>query len=435
MATSIDTAMTAAIEAAAHLLTGDRHDYDGLMELIGDAQCVLIGEASHGTHEFYRERARITQRLIVEKGFTAVAVEADWPTAYRINCAVRNPGGSAEHMAALSAFKRFPAWMWRNTDVLNFVGWLAQHNAGLAEGKPQVGFYGLDLYSLHDSVTAVLDYLRKIDPAAAQRARYRYSCFDHYGDDPQHYGYAATFNMEASCEDAVIAQLRELQQNADQYAQRDGEVAEDAFFYAEQNARLASNAEAYYRTMFQGHVASWNLRDSHMFETLNALIAHRSRHGEQTKVVIWAHNSHLGDARATEMSQRGELNLGQLVRERYGQQAVLIGFSTYRGTVTAADDWGDPAQCKEVRPALPESYEALLHAVRQPAFWLNLRTPSAAVDQLSVPRLERAIGVIYRPATERISHYFQARLAQQFDAILHFDTTQAVTPLGEWKEQ
>jgi erythromycin esterase-like protein len=389
----------------------------------------LIGEASHGTHEFYRERAQITKRLIQEKGFSAVAVEADWPDAYLINRFVRNASSDAEAIDSLAGFKRFPTWMWRNADVLDFIGWLRAHNDALPNTTNKVSFYGLDLYSLHASIEAVLGYLAKVDPDAAKRARYRYSCFDHFGENIQAYGYAASFDLTESCENEVVSQLVELRRRATDYASRDGRVATDDFFFAEQNARLVKNAEEYYRSMFHGSVPSWNLRDRHMAETLESLVVHLENQGQAAKVVVWEHNSHLGDARATEMGQRGELNVGQLVRERHGTSAVLIGLTTYTGTVTAASDWDAPAERKRVRPALRDSYEALFHEVSIPRFQISLRQSNPLVSALNEPRLERAIGVIYRPETERQSHYFYARLADQFDALLHFDQTRAVEPL------
>ena len=419
-----------------HPLTGPSSDYDPLVQQIGEARLVLIGEASHGTHEFYRERAQITKRLIREKGFTAVAVEADWPDAYRVNRYVRGTTSEREAIDSLAGFKRFPTWMWRNADVLDFIGWLRTHNDALRNNKNKVGFYGLDLYSLHSSIEAVLGYLAKIDPEAAKRARYRYSCFDHFGEDTQAYGYAASFGLTESCESEVVSQLVELQRRASDYASRDGRVAADDFFFAEQNARLVKNAEEYYRSMFRRSVPSWNLRDRHMTETLESLVAHLENQAQPAKVVVWEHNSHLGDARATEMGERGELNVGQLVRERHGSNAVLIGFSTYTGTVTAASDWDTPAERKLVRPALNDSYEAVFHEVGIPRFQISLHDKSSMVSALSEPRLERAIGVIYRPETERQSHYFYARLADQFDALLHFDRTRAVEPLertAEWR--
>jgi erythromycin esterase-like protein len=319
--------------------------------------------------------------------------------------------------------------MWRNADVLDFVGWLRQHNDDTSAGRAKVGFYGLDLYSLYSSIEAVLDYLNKVDPEGAKRARYRYSCFEHFGEDSQAYGYAAGFGITESCETEVVNQLIELQRRAAEYASRDGRVAADEFFYAEQNARLVRNAEQYYRSMFRGRVSSWNLRDRHMAETLHALVAHLESQGQNAKVVVWEHNSHLGDARATDMGRQGELNVGQLVRERYGGESVLVGFSTYTGTVTAATDWDGEAERKWVRPALAGSYEELFHNVGLPRFLLRLRDGGQAAEGLREQRLERAIGVIYRPETERASHYFYARMPDQFDAVLHFDETRAVEPL------
>jgi erythromycin esterase-like protein len=421
-------AFTDRLRAVVQPLHGGDDDYDRLVDAAGNARFVLLGEASHGTHEFYRERALITQRLIAEHGFAAVAVEADWPAAYRVSRFVRGAGGDGGSVEALADFRRFPAWMWRNADVLNFVGWLRAHNDERPEAD-RVGFYGLDLYSLHESMEAVLAYLDKVDPDGARRARERYACFENFPDDPQAYGYAASLDVKASCEDEVVGQLLELRRRAADLARRDGRVARDEFFYAEQNARTVRNAEQYYRTMFRGHVESWNLRDLHMVETLEAVAADFERRGRPVKVVVWAHNSHLGDARATQMGERGELNVGQLVRERYGSAALLVGFTTYTGTVTAAADWGAAAERKRVRPALRGSYEALFHEVGIPRFLLRMLDDVDIAEELGQPRLERAIGVIYRPQSERASHYFQARLAQQFDAVLHFDETRAVEPL------
>ena len=410
--------------------------FGSLLESIGDARLVLIGEASHGTHEFYHERAQITKRLITEQGFTAVAIEADWPDAERVNRYVRGLSDDVYAIDALADFRRFPTWMWRNTVVVEFVEWLRAYNDTLPPGATKIGFYGLDLYSLRASMEAVLRYLETVDPAAAKWARARYACFDHFGADTQVYGFLTSSGLAKSCEAEVVSQLLELQRRAMEYARRDGRVAEDALFYAEQNARLVKNAEAYYRSMFLAEVSSWNLRDRHMVETLEALIAHLDRQGGRAKVAVWEHNSHLGDARATEMGQRGELNVGQLVRERYGHDAVLVGCTTHHGTVTAASDWGAPAERKQVRPALAGSYEALFHDTGISRFLLTVRDGGEATEGLRGPRLERAIGVIYRPDTERASHYFWARLADQFDAVLHFDETRAVEPLersAEWE--
>ncbi len=413
------------IRDAALPITGRPDDYDSLLELIGDAQVVLLGEASHGTHDFYRERARLTQQLIEEEGFAAVAVEADWPDAYRVNRWVRGHSEDRGAMEALGEFLRFPRWMWRNHDVLAFITWLHRYNASRPENS-RAGFYGLDLYSLFASMQEVVRFLEKVDPEAAARARSRYSCFDAFGEDTQAYGYAAEFGVTQSCEDHAVQQLLELQRGA---AQRPGWLPEDELFYAEQNARLVRNAEEYYRSMFRGRVDSWNLRDRHMAETLEALIAHLGRDGRRARVVVWEHNSHIGDARATEMGSFGEWNVGQLARERFDQDAALIGFTTYSGTVTAASDWDAVPERKRVRAALPGSFEALFHTVGIPNFLLPLRNDQRLQEALREPQLERAIGVIYRPETERASHYFEARLPQQFDAVIHLDETRAVEPL------
>lgn len=421
---------------AAHPLTGAAEDHDPLMDLVGDSSFVLLGEASHGTHDFYRERAEITKRLIEEKGVTAVAAEADWPDAYRVDRYVRGVSDDADATEALAGFKRFPTWMWRNTDVVEFVEWLRAHNDALSEGATKTGFYGLDLYSLRASMEAVLRYLEEVDPDAAKEASARYACFDHSGEDDQVYGFLTAAGATRSCEEEVIRQLVELQRRAAEYALRDGRLAEDEFFSAEQNARVVKNAEAYYRSMFLEEVSSWNLRDRHMAETLDALGAHLERQGGRAKIAVWAHNSHVGDARATEMGERGELNVGQLARERYGRDAVLVGFATHHGTVTAASGWGGPAERKRVRPALSTSYEAMFHDTQLERFLLTLRENERVTDALWYPRLERAIGVVYLPETERLSHYFHARLSDQFDAVLHFDETRAVEPLeraAEWE--
>jgi len=434
MRSTTDATVIEAVRESARPLTGSARDYDALMDVVGDARFALLGEASHGTHEFYRERAEITKRLIMEKGVTAVAVEADWPDAYRVNRYVRGVSDDADAQTALADFRRFPTWMWRNTEIVEFVEWLAAHNDARPVTAARVGFYGLDLYSLRASMDAVLRYLEKVDPDAAKRARARYACFDHVGGDTQAYGFLAASGLARSCEDEVVGQLVELQERAADYARRDGQVAEDELFYAEQNARLVKDAEAYYRAMFLAEVPSWNLRDRHMADTLDALVAHLERQGD-ARIVVWAHNSHLGDARATEMSRRGELNVGQLVRERHGRDAVLVGFTTHHGTVTAASDWGGPAERKRVRPALPGSYEAMFHATELDRFLLACRDADKVSEWLRDPALERAIGVIYRPETERGSHYFYARLPDQFDAVIHFDETRAVEPLertAEW---
>lgn len=404
-------------------------DYDPLLDYVGEARFVLIGEASHGTHEFYRERAQITKRMITEKGFSAVAVEADFPDANRVNRYVNGGDEDADAVGALEGFRRFPAWMWRNADVLDFIGWLRSHNDDLPAGAQKVGFHGLDLYSLHSSIEAVLAYLKKVDPEGADRARERYSCFDHFGTDSQRYGYEAAKGLADSCEDEVARQLAELHERSSELARHDGRVAADEFFFAEQNARLVKNAEEYYRMMYRSDVSSWNLRDMHMMETLIALDNHLSEPEKRAKIVVWEHNSHLGDASATEMGTRGEWNVGQLTRHRFRDEAVLVGFTTYNGTVTAASDWGGDAERKRVRPALAGSYEKLFHDTGLERFLLLMKEGSQVKESLSKSLLERAIGVIYRPDTERHSHYFQASLSRQFDAVIHIDETRAVEPL------
>jgi len=411
-----------AIRAAACPLEPAAPCHAALLFAIADARFVLLGEASHGTEEFYRERAAITKRLIKEKAFDAVAVEADWPDALRVDHFVRGQSDDSSALEALGDFKRFPGWMWRNQAVREFVDWLRATNQ---EKPPQerVGFYGIDLYSLYSSIDSVLHYLDRVDPEAAGRARYRYGCFDHFGEDSQAYGHAAAFDMNASCEDAAVAQLMELREK------RIVHPGADALFHAEQNARLVRNAEHYYRTMFKGRVASWNLRDQHMAQTLEALDAHLSaRRSRPPRIAVWAHNSHLGDARATEMAEIGELNVGQLMRERYGTQCFNVGFTTASGEVLAASGWDREAERKRINPPLEGSIEALLHESALPRFALVLRNNEVLAEALRDARLQRAIGVIYAPATERQSHYFHARVAGQFDALVHLDRTSALEP-------
>lgn len=427
-------AVNEALKHAAHVIGPDGR-YDALLHEIGDASIVLLGEATHGSQEFYRARARISRRLIMEKGFDAIAVEADWPDALRISRYIRGNGTSADAgqnaEAALQGFQRFPLWMWRNTEVVELVKWLRsyhENNPGLPD---TVGFFGIDLYSLRSSMEAVVRYLQQVDPEAAKQARARYSCFDHLAEDPQQYGYAANFGMKKNCEDEVVHQLMAMMANAEKYLAQDGAAAEDEQFYAEQNARVAQNAEAYYRAMFMGRNESWNLRDTHMADTLDALKAHLSRQkGRPAKLVVWAHNSHIGDARATEMGDHGQLNLGQLVRQRYRPgETYLAGFTTHAGTVTAAPEWDSPAELKVVRPSRPDSVEYLFHQTGLGNFFIPIRGHPAVIDQLRKRRLERAIGVIYLPDTERVSHYFYTSLAQQFDGVIHFDQTKALHPL------
>jgi erythromycin esterase-like protein len=385
---------------------------DDLLELVGDARIVLLGEATHGTHEFYAERARLTERLVAERGFRGVALEADWPTADRVNAYVQGTGDDPDAEAALAGFARFPRWMWRNEVVRDLVERLRALGSG-------AGVYGLDLYSLRESMSAVVTYLDEIDPEAAARARSRYACFDHL--DEQAYGFAAARGDKEPCEDAVVAQLRELRERADELAGRDGRLPRDAHFAAQQNARLAADAERYYRCMFRGRVSAWNLRDGHMADTLDALVDHLDGAG----IVVWAHNSHLGDARATELSwAHGEHNLGQLARERHGTAVCSVGFTTHAGTVTAARDWDAPGEERAVRPSLEGSLERRLHDAGIERGVLDLRE-GALGEEL----LQRMIGVVYRPESERTSHYVRARAAEQFDLLVHVDETSAVRPL------
>ena len=418
--------LASSARSAAQPFNDSRQDFGALVRRIAAAHVVLMGEASHGTQDFYHLRANITKNLIQHHGLTAVAVEADWPDAYRVNQFVRGESGDADANAALARFERFPSWMWRNTEVLSFVRWLREWNDDHPRSK--VGFYGLDLYSLSRSVQEVITYLDKVDPGAARRARDRYACFDHFAGDTHAYGYAVSAGIVEPCESEVVKQLAELRAGASAYASRDGRSAADEFFSAEQNARLATNAEAYYRAMFRGRHSSWNIRATHMADTFDALVDYLGeQNGTRPRIAVWAHNSHLGDARATDMGERGELSLGQLLRDRYGASTQSIGFTTYDGSVTAASDWDAHAERKLVRPALEGSLESLLHSVGIPQFILHLDDERLA--GFSTPLLERAIGVIYRPQTERQSHYFSARVAEQFDALIHVDRSTALVPL------
>lgn len=393
-------------------------DLAPLMERIGNARVVLLGEATHGTSEFYRLRARITRELIIVKGFSIVAVEADWPDAARIDQYVRHIERPAPDW---TAFARFPTWMWRNQEVREFVDWLHEHNRALpAAGR--AAFYGLDLYSMFTSIAAVLDYLDAADPETAAVARHRYACLSPWESDPATYGYAALTNRYRSCEHEVVRMLQKLLAARASLVPSDGE----RYFDAVQNARLVEQAERYYRLMYYGGHASWNHRDTHMFETLERALESR---GSGSKAVVWAHNSHVGDASATELGARGEINVGELCRRHFGAAAFAIGFGTDRGTVAAASDWGGPMEAKAVRPAHPESYERLCHETGVPHFLLDLRRPGELREKLLEPRLERAIGVIYRPETELASHYFNAHLPRQFDEFAWFDESTAIRPL------
>ena len=400
---------------------GDWEDpaFAALFDRFADARVVLLGEASHGSHEFYAARAAITRQLIERHGFTIVAVEADWPDAAAIDRHVRH---KPERPDVEPPFQRFPTWMWRNTDVDDFVGWLREHNRGRA-AEAMAGFYGLDLYNLNGSIRAVVDYLDRHDPDAAAVARERYGCLAPFRNDPARYGRVALTEGHARCEEAVVSQLVELFARSRQDA-----VPDDDFLDAAQNARLVANAEAYYRVMYHGSGASWNLRDRHMFDTLDLLLAAK---GQEAKAVVWAHNSHIGDARHTDMgTARDELNLGQLCRQEWGNAARLVGFGTHTGTVAAATDWDGPMEVKRVNPSLPDSYERVCHDTGVPRFLLDLTGDTEATRALADRRLERFIGVIYRPETERWSHYSHAVLPRQLNAWVWFDETSAVVPSG-----
>lgn len=418
------------VARGAHVLDGSPADFAPLLRRLGDARVVMLGEASHGTHEFYRIRNEITKRLIVEHRFSAVAIEGDWPDAARVHAFVQGMDtADGDATEALAGFRRFPQWMWRNADVLDFVGWLRQHNEGLPAESARVGFYGLDLYSLHASIDAVIDYLQVVDPEAALRARERYACFDHVGAEPEVYGQATALGLSASCEHEVVQQLVELQQRRVYESSAPGGHGAAALFGAQQNAHVVRDAERYYRALFDQRANSWNLRDRHMMETLVRLEQYLARGNGPPKIVVWAHNSHVGDARATDRTRYGEFNIGQLAREYLGAAVRLVGFTTFDGTVTAASDWGAAASRMDVRPALQGSVEWLMHATGHRACYIEPTTSAALYDVLRQPRLARAIGVIYRPQTERQSHYFTVSLARQFDAVLHLDHTRAVEPL------
>lgn len=422
------------IHDAAIPLTDSLSKYDELIEKIGDARFVLMGEASHGTHEFYQARIDMTKQLIEKKGFMAVMIEGDWPDAHRVHRYLQGQGDAQMSVEALDDFNRFPMWMWKNTTLPPFLQWLRAYNDNTGNPASKVGFYGLDLYSLNRSMQAVIQYLNKVDPIAAQHAKQQYACFDHLNVDPQLYGYLSSSGTKKSCMDEAIKECCELQHRAFAYLQQDGMASEDEYFFALQNARVVKNAEAYYRAMYSGRISSWNIRDTHMAETINILADHlENQRNLPAKIIIWAHNSHVGDARATEMSERGEVNIGQLVQEQH-LETYSIGFSTYDGTVTAAADWDTPALCRVISPGFYESYEELFHHIPYKQFILNLVGNETLEHYLKIPRLQRAIGVIYRPETERLSHYYFTHLPYQFDTIIHIDKTSAVRPLVPNKE-
>lgn len=404
-------------------VAGGPADYDALLDMVSGRPLVMLGESTHGTHEFYAMRAGISRRLIEERGFDAVLIEGDWPQAQRLN---RFVSGASDDgvLEAFADFQRFPAWMWRNQEMLEFVAWLRDYNVSVAGRRP-VRLHGMDLYSLYQSAQAVIDHLEQVDPGQAREARRLYVALDHVRD-PQRYGYEANAGLRPDCHEAAVELLANLVRIRSGLP-GGGDLRED-HFSAERNAAALLSAERFYRAMFSGRTNTWNLRDSHMASTLFALRRHLRASGREGKIVVWAHNSHVGDSRATQMGERGEWNLGQLVREQLGPDNVLlVGFTTYTGQVIAARDWDAPAERRWVRPAHADSYEALLHATGRDRFFLPLLGPTA--DAVEDARLERAIGVVYRPDSELASHYFSAQLASQFDAVFHVDETSALVPL------
>lgn len=411
------------LRESAQPITGAPADYDPLLAAVGDAGVVALGEATHGTHEFYRERARISERLIRERGFGAVAIEADWPVTERVNRYVRGLGNDTSAAQALAAYTRFPRWMWRNAEFRDFVERLRAHNQSLPPAR-RVGVYGIDVYDLFDAADAVVAYLGAVDATAARRARDRYRCFAPYRPDPQRYGMAAR-RPSRSCADeaaSTLADLRRLARPADP-------VAAEAHFSAIRSAASVAGAEEYFRTLHAGSLA-WNARDRRMAATVAEVGEHVAALSDRPgKVIVWAHNSHIGDARATEARLRGEINLGQLLRERAGDAAFLLGFLTHSGSVIAAREWGAPGRVHDLRPALEESYSGLLHATGLGDALLLLRPGQPAASILAAPRLERAVGVVYARQTERRSHYFRAELPRQFDGVVYLDRTRAMTPL------
>jgi protein-L-isoaspartate(D-aspartate) O-methyltransferase len=414
-----DSALAQAIAARAErFATPGNADLEPLLRRIGDARIVLLGESTHGTAEFYRMRDQLSRELITRKGFSFVAIEGDWPDAARIDHHVRDLRYPAPEW---TAFARFPTWMWRNREMRSFVDWLRLRNEQV---ERPVAFHGLDLYSLYASIRAVLAYLDEVDAPTAKVARQRYGCLTPWQSDPAAYGSAALTQRYRTCEREVVAILADLLARRPLPAAKDGE----RYFDALQNARLVANAERYYRVMYYGSRAAWNLRDRHMFDTLKRLLAF---HGPDSKGLVWAHNAHIGDSSATEMSLRGEFNMGHLCRRAFGRGVYSIGFGTHSGTVAAASDWDAPMEVKTVQPALAGSYERLFHEASTARFLLPLTGAASAelLQGLSAPRLERAIGVVYRPETERQSHYFDAVLARQFDEYIWFDETHAITPL------
>ncbi len=415
------------LSQAAVPLDGTSRAYDRLLAAIGDARFVLLGGATHGTHEFYRERAEITQRLIVKQGFDAIAIEADWPDAHRVHRFIQGWGSDRTAEDALAAFDRFPRWIWRNTDVRDFVTWLR-------ENTPHVGFYGLDLYSMQASIEVLLAYLDATDAEGARRARAHYSCFTH-GRRTSDYALAVGLGLTESREREVTSELLRMRERI---LRATAAESEELLFEVEQNARLVKDAEEYYRTMLDEHVRAWNVRDRHMVDTLEAIAEHLDdKLGRRSRIVVWAHNWHLGDARATEMAKLGEVSVGQLLRETHGESAFLVGFTTYEGTVMAAVDWGEIPTRAVLEPAIPNSHELVLHRLVGELdvgdFVIVPDEKRGMPDALSKERLERSVPAVAAPSadTEQPVDWFWARLGDQFDADVHIDRSTAVTPLDE----
>ncbi|HEX8255121.1 MAG TPA: erythromycin esterase family protein [Thermoanaerobaculia bacterium] len=407
------------VRNAAHPLTGAASDYDALLTAAGERRIVLLGEASHGTSEFYRERARITRRLIEEKRFRAIVLEANWSDVARVDAYIR---GAADG-DPLAGFTEFPVWMWRNAEFAALVRWLREFNRALPPNEPQVRIYGLDLYATVESIDALIAYLRETDLAAAQRAEQRYACFASYRNDFNDYARALQQSSRRSCQQQAAEQLEEMEARYAASNRRD-----DRLFAALQDARVVRSAEAFYRAAVTRGASTWNVRDTHMADTLDALIAHLDATDAPARVALWAHNTHVGDARATDKPLRGEISIGQLVRDRWPGQSLHVGFSMYGGTVLAADDWGFPGQVKTLRPAIVASDAALFHATGQRDFYVLTAEPSA----LAMERRQRAVGVVYRPNTELQSHYFWGIPVGQYDVMIHIDESHAVTPLNSW---
>jgi erythromycin esterase-like protein len=425
-----DVAAVNLIKKSAHPISGNARDYDPLMKMIGDARFVLLGEATHGTHEFYRERALITKRLIEEKGFDAVVIEADWTGAFRANEFVHATSKDQTAEQSLTGFTRFPKWMWRNADFRDFVASIRSYNQSGKPGVSRASIYGMDLYSLSESSEAVIEYLKKIEPEAANQAAKRYSCFGRYNDKPEQYGYDVSRDGKKSCEKQALEQFQEMERRFDAWLKNTNRQRDEALFSAYQNARVVKNGEAYYRLSYKGNFSTWNLRDTHMAETLEAAVRFLDAAGDpKSKIVVWAHNTHQGDARMTEMGEAGELNVGHLMRQAHDGDSVLVGFTTYTGEVIAASEWGEKGELMKVRPAISGSYSRLFHETGIPNFLMIFRGNEKLTQELARTRLERAIGVIYKPETERRSHYLDARISKQFDAVIHFDITNAVKPL------